>query len=99
MTPRGVPRTCREAAVRFREMAERAIFEEEAHLHNGRADVLEALGDAPVPRAIVYEYFIAPNLQLDSIPTKRLKACLKAAERHLKVIGTRTTVRRVSRST
>lgn len=37
----------------MREAGDRAVYESEMHRCEGRAEVLEAFGDAPVPEAII----------------------------------------------
>jgi len=51
-----VPATCREAAEMMREMADRAVFDEESQRCIARAEILEAFEDAPVPASIIEEY-------------------------------------------
>lgn len=50
---RSNPTTCREAAARFREWAERSPYERDAGRYEACADILEAFGDAPVPQDII----------------------------------------------
>lgn len=51
-----LPTTCREAAARFREAAESAVYAADARESNARAEILEMFGDAPVPAQLLVDF-------------------------------------------
>ena len=54
--PRENPRTCREAAARFRESANDSPYVQQKVRTLGRAEVLDCFGDAPVPEKLLQDY-------------------------------------------
>lgn len=55
------PKTCLEAAARFRTWADISSFKDQAARHRARADILEAFGLAPVPEAILRDWNFETN--------------------------------------
>lgn len=47
------PKTCREAALRLYEWADKTPHESDMHRTTAKAEVLEAFGDVPLPEALL----------------------------------------------
>lgn len=57
MSKKDSPKTCREAAVCFRKMADDSYEETEYRCHQARAEVLDAFEDLPVPQSLLDGWF------------------------------------------
>jgi hypothetical protein len=56
-----IPKTCLEAAGRFRTWAQNADYKDEASRHYARAEILAAFGLAPVPESILRDWNFETN--------------------------------------
>lgn len=48
--------TCREAAQKFRDRADKAPYESERHRCDAQADILDAFENAPVPTKLIWDF-------------------------------------------
>lgn len=55
-TPKPDPKTCKEAAERFREWADVCPYKAQRDTYKGQAEILAMFGDAPVPQALTEVY-------------------------------------------
>lgn len=54
--PKPDPKTCQEAAERFRIAADKAHFLVDKNLNRARAEILDAFEDQPLPQAIIRSF-------------------------------------------